>query len=114
MFIPQGAKALEDAWEFIHWITVTSEGTETEWNALGFLPGWKHAPVLEQIKSDPVMGAYYNVLENATHAKDPIPVGGFFQQQLEKMTGEAVYGRIDPLEAMLEVKKRTMDEWRRS
>lgn len=113
LFIPQGAKDLEDAWEFIRWITVTPEGAEAEWNALGFLPGWKHAPILEQIKSDPVMGVYANVLENAKHAKDPIPVGGFFQQQLEGMAGEAVYGRIDPLEAMLEVKKRTMDEWRR-
>jgi ABC-type glycerol-3-phosphate transport system substrate-binding protein len=113
LFIPQGAADLEAAWEFIHWITATPEGAEAEWNALGFLPGWKHAPILEQIKGDPVMGVYANVLENAKHAKDPIPVGSFFQQQLEEMTGEAVYGRMDPLAAMLEVKQRTMAEWQR-
>ncbi|MDW8101202.1 MAG: ABC transporter substrate-binding protein [Anaerolineae bacterium] len=113
LFIPIGAKNPDAAWNFIYWVVCTPEGTEAEWNTLGFPPGWKHAPVFEKIKADPLMKPYYDVLVTAKHAKDPIPVGAFYQAQLEELAGEAVYGRMTPLAAMREAKKRTMEEWQR-
>ena len=113
LLIPTGAKNPDAAWDFINWISATPEGTETEWKTLGFPPGWKKAPVYETIKNDPELVAYYNVLETAKHAKDPIPVGAFYQAQLEEMASEAMFGRMTPLAAMQEAKKRTMEEWQR-
>jgi len=40
-------------------------------------------------------------------------VGAFYQAQLEELTGEAIYERMTPAEAMQEAKKRTMNEWQR-
>jgi multiple sugar transport system substrate-binding protein len=113
LFTPTGAQNPDAAWDFMYWITNTPEGTETEWNTLGFPPGWKDAPIYEEIKNDPELTAYYDVLLTAKHAKDPIPVGAFYQAQLEEMTAEAMFERMTPLEAMQEAKKRTMDEWAR-
>jgi multiple sugar transport system substrate-binding protein len=111
--IPVGAPHPDEAWEFTNWLCATPEGTEVNWDALDFVSGWLDAPVNERIRAFPGMEIYFQVLETATHAKDPLPVGGFYQTQLEEMTPEAVYGRMTPMEAMQEVKTRTVAEWDR-
>jgi ABC-type glycerol-3-phosphate transport system substrate-binding protein len=113
LFIPTGAKNADAAWDFIHWITATDEGTRSEWTHMGFIPGWTKAPVIEEIKADPVMLAYFNTLLASKFAKAPIPVGAYFQGQLEEKVSQAVYGELEPRAAMEEVKQLTMAEWER-
>lgn len=113
LFMPVGAQNPEAAWDFMNWYCATPEGTQVEWDTIGFPPGWKASPVYEEFKADSALQAYYNVLETAKHAKDPVPVGAFYQAQLEEMAAEAVYGRMTATEAMVEAKNRTMAEWDR-
>jgi multiple sugar transport system substrate-binding protein len=113
LFIPTGARNANAAWGFIYWLCCTPEGTTAEWKNLQFPPGWKQSPAFEEMKADPLMKPYYDVLLTAKHAKDPIPVGAYYQGQLEELVGQAVYGKMTPTEALAEAKKRTMDEWKR-
>jgi len=113
IFIPTGAKNPDAAWDFIKWISATDAGTRAQWETVGFPPAYKKAAVLQDIKTDPVMGPYYNVLVTAQHSRPAIPVGAFYAAQLELQVSDAVYGRITPLQALRTVKQNTMNEWDR-
>lgn len=113
LFIPTGAKNVDAAWDFIYWITATEEGTASEWTHMGFIPGWTKASVIEEITADPVMNAYFETLLASKFSKDPIPVGAYYQGQLEEKVSQAVYGELEPRAAMEEVKQLTMAEWER-
>lgn len=113
LFIPNGAKNPDAAWDFIYWITATEEGAASEWKHMGFLPGWTKAAVNEEIRTDPVMSAYYDTLQASRFSKAPIPVGAYFQGQLEEKVSRAIYGELEPRAALEEVKKLTMAEWER-
>lgn len=113
LFIPTGAQNVDAAWDFIHWITATPEGTASEWTHMGFIPGWTKAPVNEEIRADPVMSAYFDTLLASRFSKAPIPVGAYFQGQLEEKVSQAIYGELEPRAALEEVKQLTMAEWDR-
>jgi multiple sugar transport system substrate-binding protein len=113
LFIPTGAPNPDAAWDFIHWMTATEEGATSEWTHMGFLPGWTKAAINEEIKADPVMGAYFNTLLASKFSKDQIPVGAYYQGQLEAKVGQAIYGELKPRQALEEVKQLTMAEWDR-
>lgn len=113
IFIPTGAKNPDAAWEFIKWICVTDAGTRAEWETVGFPPGYKKAPILNEIKNDPIMAPYYTALINAKHSRPAIPVGSFYTAILDQLVSDAVYGIKTPLQAMKEAKQRTMNEWTR-
>jgi multiple sugar transport system substrate-binding protein len=80
---------------------------------MGILPSYKKAPVLQDIKNDPVMGPYYATLVTAQHSRPAIPVGAFYAAQLNQMVSNAVYGTMTSLEALRAVKQNTMKEWER-
>ncbi len=113
LFIPTGAPNADAAWDFIHWMTATNEGATSQWTHMGFIPGWTGAEINETIKADPVMEAYFNTLLASKFAKAPIPVGAYFQGQLEDKVSQAVYGELEPRQALEEVKQLTMAEWNR-
>jgi len=113
LFIPKGAKNPDAAWEFIKWVSATPEGTKAQWETVGFPPAWKKAPVLEEIKNDPIMGPYYNVLISAKHSRPAIPVGAYYFGQIGEQVGEAINGKKTPLAAMRTAKENTMKEMQR-
>ena len=113
IFIPSGARHPDEAWDFIKWVSATDEGTRAQWENMGILPSYKKAPVLQDIKNDPVMGPYYATVVTAQHSRPAIPVGAFYAAQLNQMVSNAVYGTMKPLEALRAVKQNTMKEWER-
>jgi multiple sugar transport system substrate-binding protein len=113
LFIPKGAKNPDAAWEFIKWVSVTDQGLRAAWETVGFPPAYRKAPVLEDIKNDPVMGPYYTTLVNAKHSRPAIPVGAFYTGILDQFVSDAIYGQITPLAAMKQAKALTMKEWER-
>ena len=113
MFIPSEARHPDEAWEFIHWAGATDEGTKAQWDTVGFPPGYNKAPVLEEIKNDPVMAPYYDVLTTSQSIRPPIPVADYYFTQLDEHISKAVLGLATPLEAMREVKTNVTAEWDR-
>jgi multiple sugar transport system substrate-binding protein len=113
LFIPRGAKHPDEAWEFIKWVSATPEGTQAQWETIGFPPAYKKAPVLDVMRKDPIAGSFYNVLETAQHSRPAIPVGAFYSAQFEQLISDAIYGKMTPLQALKTVKANTMKEWER-
>lgn len=111
MFIPVGAKHPDEAWEFIKWVSISSEGTLAQWQTVGNPPAVKTTPVLDLMRNDPVMNPYYNVLVTAQHSRPAIPVGAFYATQFAQLVSDAVYGKMTPLQALRTVKQNTMQEW---
>ena len=91
----------------------TDEGTKAQWDTVGFPPGYNKAPVLEEIKNDPVMAPYYDVLTTSQSIRPPIPVADYYFTQLDEHISKAVLGLATPLEAMREVKTNVTAEWDR-
>ncbi len=113
VFIPTGAPNPDAAWDFIKWFSATDEGTKAEWDTVKFIPCYKKASVFNEIKKDPVMKAYYDVIVTTSHARPNIPVGAFYYAQLDTQVSNAVYGKATPIQAMRTAKQNTMKEWRR-
>jgi ABC-type glycerol-3-phosphate transport system substrate-binding protein len=113
IFIPRGAKHPDEAWEFMKWMSVTSEGTQAQWETIGYAPANKKSPALNAMQQDPVAGPFYGVLETAQHSRPAIPVGAFYSAQLEQLVSDAVYGKMTPLQALQVAKENTMKEWDR-
>ncbi len=113
LFIPKGAKYPDEAWEFLKWVTTSSQGTLAQWETVGYPPACKVTPVFDLMKKDPVMGPYYNVLVTAQHSRPAIPVGAFYASQFEQVISDAIYGKLTPLQALRTVKESTTKEWDR-
>ncbi|HEY8454565.1 MAG TPA: extracellular solute-binding protein [Actinopolymorphaceae bacterium] len=113
MFVPSGARHKDEAFEFIRWVSATDEGTKAQWEHIGFPPAYRKAAVLEEIKNDPIMAPYYDVLVTATNIRPPIPVADYFTTQLEQNVDRAILGQVSPIEALRTVKRVTMEEWNR-
>jgi multiple sugar transport system substrate-binding protein len=113
VFIPQGARNPDAAWEFIKWFSATPEGTSAFWQSIGALPGYRKAPILDEVQKDPIMGAFYQTLITAKHSRPSIPISSFYTDQLDLKVGEAIYGKNSPLQALKEARENTMKEWER-
>ncbi|TMD59187.1 MAG: ABC transporter substrate-binding protein [Chloroflexi bacterium] len=113
VFIPTGAKNPDAAWDFIKWMSATNEGTKAQWDTIGYPPAYRKAAVMQEIKTDPLMGPYYDVLVTAQHSRPAMAVGAFYAAQLELLVSDAIYGKLTPLQALQTVKQSTMNELER-
>ncbi len=113
MFIPATARHKDEAWEFMRWAGASDEGTKAQWDTVGFPPGYNKASVLAEIRDDPVMAPFYDVLTTATNIRPPVPVADFYFTQLDEQISNAVLGLSTPIQALRTVKKNVMGEWDR-
>lgn len=112
-FIPSKSQHKEAAWEFIRWISATPEGTKKQYELVGFPPALQTAPVLQEIKDDPIMAPYYDVLVTATKARPTMGVSDFYFQKLDEQMELAIFGEVSAIEALRVTKEDTMGELRR-
>lgn len=112
-FIPSKSRNKEAAWEYIRWISATPEGTKAQYETVGFPPALQTAPVLQEIKKDPIMAPFYDVLVSATKARPTMGVSDFYFQKLDEQVERAVYGEISAVEALRVTKEDTMGELKR-
>lgn len=113
LFVPKGAKHPDAAFEFIRWVTATDEGTRIQWENIGVPTGWRRAPVHDEIKNDPIMAPFHEVLITAQHARPVMLVADFYFQKFEEEVERAIYGLVTPEEALRNVKEETMAELER-
>lgn len=109
-FIPDNAKNKDAAWEFIKWLSVTDDGTRTEWEKIGFPTAYRKAPVNTEIAADPVMGIYHETLTRSRNTRPQVIAANFYRQQFEEQISAVVYGGKKPLAALKEIKRLTERE----
>lgn len=112
VFIPNGSKKKDAAWDFIKWMSTDDVGTETQWKNVGFLPA-AHGKTLESVRTDPEMSPFYTTLFATENVRPNIPVADFFTQSMETEVSKAIYGQASPLQVLRTINHDTQRELNR-
>lgn len=108
--LPKGCKHPEEAWQFVKWLSATTEGTTAVFEEAGLLPGWKRSPVLAKVKNDPRLGMYVRILEEAKHQRPTMPAQAYYMGALDRAVDNALYGKQTPEQALREATEDTQRE----
>jgi multiple sugar transport system substrate-binding protein len=88
--IPKGAKTTKEAFEFMGWMATSTEGT-TAMGKIYQFPAYKKSPYFDEIKDDPVLGIYYQILARSKHVRTLMPVQGFMMDLLTRAQDEVLF-----------------------
>jgi ABC-type glycerol-3-phosphate transport system substrate-binding protein len=101
--IPKGAKNPTAAWEFIRWITASSDGTTKYANATLEFPGYKASPFFDKLPSN--AKPFYPILQITQHQRPVTPAEDYYVGQLLTEVSNALYGKKTPKQALTDVTK---------
>lgn len=111
LFMPKGVKNPDQSWELIRWVGGDQEGTTFMASKLEMMPGYLKSKGLEIMAQDPDIKWYVEVMKTARYYKAVIPVGSIYQAHLERLVGEALFGKKSPKEALDEATAATQKEY---
>jgi len=103
MAVPRNRVVRPEAFEFIKWMCTSDEATTIVAKELEQFPAYAKSPVFEQVKKDPVRGAFYQILANSKHVRTLMPVQGYYMERLGRAIDEVLYGNQDPKAALAKV-----------
>src|SRR5256714_4876140 len=101
--IPRGAKNPDAAFEFIQWISASSDGTTKGGNALGQFPGYKKSPFFDKLSG--TLKTFYPILQTTQHQRPVTPAEDYYVGQLLNEVSNALYGKKTPKKALDDVTK---------
>ncbi len=93
------------AWEFLHFMTATPEGTDAFGRASGWIPAYLPSPAHEPFMDDPIMSVYLEIAQTARNMRPGMPVTGDYAVMLEEAFQDVMNGRKQPREALLFVQE---------
>lgn len=113
--IPYGQRGNEDeAFELIRWMTAHPYGTTFISRRMKLLPAYRNSPFFEtDVPRDPILQAYYEILQNARHSRPVTPVNAFYMHQLDRALGWAMLDRYTPAEGLRIAREETTREYER-
>jgi len=100
MALPRGCRHPEEAWEFVRWCSATPEGTTAVYEETATLPGWRRSPVYAKLRTDPELGMFVKILEDAKHQRPTMPAQAYFMGALDRAVEAALYGKMTPKQAL--------------
>jgi multiple sugar transport system substrate-binding protein len=110
MSIPRGAANPDDAWEFIHWLCRSPEGTAVMGRETGLFPGHRASPYFAEVRGRRYYGDYVRILEESRHQRPVMPVQAFYMREMQRAVDAAVYGRKTPARALADARRNTQAE----
>ncbi len=110
MSIPRGARNPDLAWQFIHWLCATEEGSEVVGKETGLFPGLRASPYFTEVARRPYYGDYVRILEESRHQRPVMPVQSFYMRELGRAVEAAVYGRATAQVALSRARENTQAE----
>ncbi len=110
MAVPRGARASDEAFEFIRWMCTSDEGTMTLGKAMMQMPAYKNSPYFKTIEDDKEMKVFYEILRNAKHVRTLTPVQGSLMQELKRAVNNVLYNGADPQKSLDEVTRKTQEK----
>lgn len=108
--IPKGAKHKEAAFEFIKWLTTSDEATTIEGTTFGLFPGYKQSPYYDQVRQDPQLKLFYEILGAAKHHPPVMPAQAFYSAALGQAVDAALFGQKTPKQALDDATAETQKE----
>ncbi len=108
--LPYGGRGHEDAaFELVRWMTVDPYGTTVMARRMKLLPAYRKSPFFGEIAGDPILEAYYEILQNCRHSRPVTPANSYYMDQLLRYTSRAMEGLATPAEGMRLARERTED-----
>jgi ABC-type glycerol-3-phosphate transport system substrate-binding protein len=98
--IPQGAKMVDQAWQFLRWAGGTPEGALTLGKTFSNFSGYKKNPWLEIAAKDKDLASFIEILKEAKHQRPVMPAQAFYMGALQRAVDDALYGRMTPKAAL--------------
>jgi ABC-type glycerol-3-phosphate transport system substrate-binding protein len=101
--IPRGAKNADAAFEFIHWLCASNDGTTKYANATLEFPGYKASPFFDKLPAN--AKPFYPILQITQHQRPVTPAEDYYVGQLLNEVSNALYGKKTPKKALDDVTK---------
>jgi multiple sugar transport system substrate-binding protein len=113
--IPYGFRGHDqEAFELIKWMTADPQGTTFISRKMKLLPAYRKSPFFEtDVPGDPILRAYYQILQNAKHARPVTPANSYYLNELRRAVGWAMQDLLPPLEALQRARERTTEYLRK-
>lgn len=108
--IPKGSRHADAAWDFLHWICCTKEGTNAVAECTGLLPGYRKSPAIAKVKRDPRLSMFVQILEDTKHQRPVMPAQAFYMGALDRAVDRALYNKQTPKEALDQATRETQAE----
>ena len=108
--IPRGAQHQKEAFEFLRWVSWDPVGTALVGEYLGLLPGRRDSPFLQEIRKDPHLGVFLQIMEECRHQRPVMPVQAFLMRELDRAVSFAIYGKKTPAQALADAAQNTQEE----
>lgn len=108
--IPRGCRNPELAWKFIRWCCTSPEGTAQVGRIQGVMPGYRRSPFFGEIKANPRMHQFAQILEESRHQRPVMPAQAYYMREMQRAVDAAVYGQMTPREALLRAEKNVQGE----
>ncbi|HEY3268759.1 MAG TPA: ABC transporter substrate-binding protein [Armatimonadota bacterium] len=108
--LPRGCKHPDAAWDFIRWVCATDAGASAVFRDTGLLPGYRKARVIQEVRSDPKLGMFVKILEDARHQRPTMPAQAYFMGALDRAVDNALYHKQTPEAALKQATQETQRE----
>lgn len=110
MGIPRGSRHPEAAFVFMKWLCTNEEAGRSMIVTTGTFPGYIHSPAFEEVKRDPKLEVFYEVLKNTRHQRPVMPAQAFFMGALDRAVSDVLNEIKTPEEALMEAQRETQKE----
>lgn len=100
MGILRDAPSPDLAWQFLHYLTATTEGTDVFASASGWIPAYLNTPAHRASLRDPIMSVYLEIAQNARYMRPGMPVIADYSRYLEEAFNDIMAGSKQPLQAL--------------
>jgi multiple sugar transport system substrate-binding protein len=98
--LPQGAKLLDQGWQFIKWIGASAEGANFQGTIRSQTSGYKKNPWLDVASKDKDLAAFVDILKEARHQRPVQPAQGFLMGAIARAVDDAIFQKKTPKEAI--------------
>lgn len=93
------------AWEFIHFITATEEGTLAFASASGTIPAYLRSPAHQAFLEDPITTVYLEIAQQARNVRPAVPVIADYGVYLDQAFHDVLNGVQQPVDALAFVQR---------
>lgn len=108
--IPAGARHPNEAWDLIHWMCATDDGTDLVGREMGLFPGYRRSPAFKSLIKLPGFEQYYHILLESRHQRPVMPAQGYYMGALERAVDAAIYGKKTAKQALDDATAETQAE----
>ena len=108
--LPKGTKQMDAAWDFVHWLCATDEGTGLYGRLMTQTPGYKKAKWYQELANEkPQIAPFIDILKEARHQRPVMPAQATFMGALQQNVDAALKGEKSAEQALKDASAETQE-----